>query len=161
MESFTNVLKSILKLNFNFITLLCLTSILFFVSPKANAEQNFFTGFFSSTAIKGYDPVAYFNENKAVKGSSQFSYLWSGVNWNFSSEANLKLFKAEPSKYMPQYGGWCSYAMAEGTKVGVDPTAFDIKDGKLYLNYNKKVQKKWRKKPEKYIPKADKFWEKI
>lgn len=138
-----------------------LISFFLFLSPTVHAEQNFFTGLFSKKAIKGYDPVAYFTENKAVKGDPKFSYQWSDVTWNFASESNLNLFKAEPTKYAPQYGGWCAYAMADGTKVGVDPKSFDIKNGKLYLNYNKKIQKKWQRKTEKYIPKADLRWSKI
>lgn len=127
----------------------------------AHAETVFYTRLFSSVAIKGYDTVAYFEQKQAVKGSPKLSFKWGNVKWQFASQENLETFKANPEKYVPQYGGWCAYAMANGQKVGIDPKAFDIKEGKLYLNYSQKVQKKWRKKAEKYIPKADAFWKKI
>lgn len=119
------------------------------------------TGWFSSKAIKGYDSVAYFKQEKAVKGSESFSHEWNGATWNFSSKENLEAFKAAPEKYAPQYGGYCAYAMKDGKKVSIDPNSFDIKDGKLYLNYNKSVQKKWKAEAPSFIEKADKAWDKL
>ena len=89
-------------------------------------------------AIKGYDPVAYFTSNKAVKGSKDLAVYSQGATYYFSSAANKELFKANPSKYLPEYGGWCAYAMgAKGEKVNIDPETFKIVNGKLYLFYNK------------------------
>src|SRR5450755_4628616 len=69
-------------------------------------------------AIKGYDPIAYFKLNKAVKGKKDFSFSWQGVGYHFISEADLEKFKANPAKYEPQFGGWCAYAMGhDGSKV--------------------------------------------
>lgn len=119
------------------------------------------TGWFSSDAIKGYDTVAYFTENKAVKGSKDFSHKWKSANWQFSSQKNLNLFKTNPGKYAPQYGGYCAYAMADGKKVSIDPKSFDLKDGKLYLNYSKSVQKKWKVKIDDYIKSADSAWSRL
>lgn len=119
------------------------------------------TGWLNSTAIKGYDSVAYFKSNKAIKGSDAFSYKWNGATWNFSSKENLEAFKVAPEKYAPQYGGYCAYAMKDGKKVSIDPTAFDVREGKLYLNYSKGVQKKWKSKVSDYIQKADTAWGKI
>ncbi len=127
----------------------------------ASAEPTFYTGLFSKTALKGYDVVSYFESNTAQKGSEAFAFKYQDVNWHFVNQQNLDTFKANPAKYMPEYGGWCAYAMADGKKVGVDPKAFELKNGKLYLNYNRKIQTKWRKKQDQYIPKADKFWQKI
>lgn len=132
-----------------------------FFSSVVFADPTINTGLLSSVAIKGYDPVAYFEENQAVKGSKKFSFVWNEVKWHFSSQKNLDLFKENSTKYAPQYGGWSAYYMADGKKVGVNPKSFDIENGKLYLNYNRKIQSKWRKKKEKYIPLANKFWERI
>ena len=134
------------------------TSLIFTFSAFAKSVN---TGWFSSTAIKGYDTVAYFKSNKAIKGSSSFTHKWNGASWNFSSKENLEAFKAAPEKYVPQYGGYCAYAMKDGKKVSIDPTAFDVRDGKLYLNYSKGVQKKWKEQVADYVKKADAAWVKI
>jgi hypothetical protein len=119
------------------------------------------TGTFGSTAIKGYDPVSYFIEGKPAKGSKTFTHQWNGAAWRFSSAGNRDLFAATPEKYAPQYGGWCAYAMAEGKKVKIDPRAWDIVDGKLYLNYSLSIQKKWLADRDQKIIKADAHWMKI
>jgi YHS domain-containing protein len=95
------------------------------------------TGYFGNVAIKGYDPVAYFTEDRAVKGSENFSHAWLGADWNFSSEKNKKLFTENPVQYAPQYGGHCSDGIAYGdTTTNIDPEAWRIIAGKLYLNYD-------------------------
>jgi len=119
------------------------------------------TGWFGSSAIKGYDTVAYFTAGKAVKGDKSFTYRWNGANWSFSSQKNLDLFKATPEKYTPQYGGYCAYAMADGKQVSIDPKSFDVKNGKLYLNYSTSVQKKWKANIADYIKNADSQWDQI
>jgi len=88
--------------------------------------------------VKGYDPVAYFTGNQAVKGSKDQAVVYEGITYYFSSAANRDAFKKDPARYEPQYGGWCAYAMgATGEKVEVDPETFKIIDGKLYLFDNK------------------------
>jgi YHS domain-containing protein len=109
-------------------------------------------------AIKGYDPVAYFTDSKAVKGDKQFSYQWQNAEWHFASAANLAAFKANPEKYAPQFGGYCAYGVSYGAAPPVDPTAYSIVGGKLYLNYNHAVSDKWQKDTAGYISKADKNW---
>jgi YHS domain-containing protein len=108
--------------------------------------------------IKGYDPVAYFTTGKPIKGLKDFEHQWMGATYRFFSKENLELFKKAPEKYAPQYGGYCAYAVSQGYTAPVDPEAWDIVNGKLYLNYNKSVQKKWREKRDEYIPAADKNW---
>ena len=94
-------------------------------------------GYFGNVAIKGYDPVAYFTEQRAVKGSSDITHSWLGVEWNFSNESHKQLFSANPVQYAPQYGGHCSDGIAYGTTTtNIDPQAWRIIDGKLYLNYD-------------------------
>ena len=94
-------------------------------------------GYFGNVAIRGYDPVAYFTEQRAVKGAEDISHTWLGADWNFSSETHKKLFTENPVKYAPQYGGHCSDGIAYGaTTTNIDPQAWRIIDGKLYLNYD-------------------------
>lgn len=109
-------------------------------------------------AIKGYDPVAYFVDHKAVKGEKNLSYVWQETTWYFASQANLNAFKAEPEKYAPQYGGYCAYGVSFGYAPSVDPTAYSIVDGKLYLNYSHNVSQKWEKESSKYIDVANQKW---
>ena len=116
-------------------------------------------------AIKGYDPVAYFTQNKAVKGKKEFSYSSHGVVYHFASGADQQLFQANPAKYEPQYGGWCAYAMGhDGSKVEVDPETFKIINGKLFLFYNRffnNTLKSWNQDESKLHAQADANWQKI
>lgn len=113
-------------------------------------------------AISGYDPVAYFTQNKAVRGNSKIAQLADGIIYYFSSEANKTLFNTNRAKYEPQYGGWCAYAMgATGEKVKVNPETFKIVDGKLYLFYNayfNNTLTSWNKDEKNLKAKADKSW---
>ena len=109
-------------------------------------------------AIRGYDPIAYYQQAQPVKGSSQFSYQWMGATWLFASAENRDRFTAEPERYAPQYGGYCAYAVSQGHTASIDPEAWKIVDGKLYLNYSKDVQKKWLQDVPGYIQKADRNW---
>ena len=110
-------------------------------------------------AIKGYDPVAYFTQGKPVKGSDEFEFEWMDAKWRFSNARHLELFKSDPEKYAPQYGGYWAYAVAVGTTANVDPVnGWKIVDGKLYLNLNRKIQKRWEKDIPGYIQKADQNW---
>ena len=116
-------------------------------------------------AIQGYDPVSYFTSNKAVKGKKDLAVYYEGATYYFSSTENKELFKNNPAKYEPEYGGWCAYAMgAKGEKVEVDPETFKILNGKLYLFYNKfftNTLKDWNKDESNLHAKADANWTKI
>ena len=109
-------------------------------------------------AIRGYDAVAYYQQSAPVKGSSQFSYQWRGATWLFASAENRDRFQADPERYAPQYGGYCAYAVSKGRTASIDPEAWKIVDGKLYLNYSKGVQKKWEQDVPGNIVKADEYW---
>jgi YHS domain-containing protein len=113
------------------------------------------TGTFNNYAIYGYDPVAYFIDNKAIKGDKNITYEWHGAQWHFSNVEHKTLFANSPEKYAPQYGGYCAYAMSDGRLVGVDENAFTIYQGKLYLNYSSSVMQQWRSNIETYIRQAD------
>jgi YHS domain-containing protein len=112
-------------------------------------------------AIRGYDPVAYFTDGKPVAGSPEFSTIYQGAIFRFASAEHRDLFKAEPARYAPQYGGYCSYAVAYNTTAPVDPQAWKVVDGKLYLNKNPGIQKDWEKDIPGHIGRADKNWPKI
>tara|TARA_R110000751_G_scaffold29793_3_gene76750 strand:- start:825 stop:1274 length:450 start_codon:yes stop_codon:yes gene_type:complete len=112
---------------------------------------------------KGYDVVAYF-DNQAIEGKKEFTATYDNVKFKFSSQKNLKTFNASPEKFIPQYGGYCAYAIAEKSKkVDIDPKTFEIRDGKLYLFYNSwgnNTLNTWKKNNVKGLQsKADKNWE--
>lgn len=115
-------------------------------------------------AIQGYDPVAYFMD-QPKKGSTKHTVSHQGINYYFSSKKNKETFLANPSQYEPQYGGWCAYAMGDsGEKVKINPKAYKIVEGKLYLFYKKffnNTLKSWNKNEAHLMPKADDYWLKI
>jgi len=133
----------------------------FFLSTQVLAVDPTFTAIFSSEAIRGYDPVAYFTEDKAVEGSDEFTFEYNQATWLFSSQQNLDLFKADPTKYAPQYGGYCAYAVSQGSTASIKPELFTIIDGKLYLNYSDSINKKWRANKDNFIVDADRNWPQI
>ncbi|HEX6318414.1 MAG TPA: YHS domain-containing (seleno)protein [Burkholderiales bacterium] len=112
----------------------------------------------ASGAIRGYDPVAYFTEGRPVKGSKEFTHRWNGAEWRFASAENRARFAAAPEKYAPQYGGYCAFGVAGGYAVKIEPDAWSVVDGKLYLNYDRSVQASWKKDVPGYIRKADANW---
>jgi hypothetical protein len=111
--------------------------------------------------LHGYDPVAYFLEGKPVKGDPQFTYQWMGATWHFANAANRDTFAADPARHAPQFGGYCSWAVSQGYTANIDPQAWKIVDGKLYLNYNKSVQKTWEKDVATRIEEATRNWPKL
>lgn len=122
-----------------------------FAQEKAIYEKN-------GLAINGYDPVAYFTENKAVEGKDTFSFVWNETKWLFNSQENLDTFKVNPVKYAPQFGGFCAFGVSENHKSPTDPNAWTIVDDKLYLNYSKKVKELWSKDIPTRIKKANELW---
>ena len=116
-------------------------------------------------AANGYDVVTYFNNN-AIEGNKKFTALYDDVKYKFSSDNNLNTFKKDPKMYIPQYGGYCAYAVAlKSSKVSIKPKTFQIKDGKLYLFYNAwgtNTLDLWKKENENILKeKADINWEYI
>ncbi len=116
-------------------------------------------------AVKGYDVVSYF-KGKAKKGKPEYMFNYKKVKYLFSCASNLKMFKENPKKYLPQYGGWCAYAMGtSGKKVNMDPKTFEIRDGKLYLFYKSffnNTYTSWLKENPIILKNtADKNWDKI
>lgn len=109
-------------------------------------------------AIKGADPVAYFTQEAAVTGSSEFSFTWRGAEWHFASAENRDLFAADPEAYAPQYGGYCAYALAQNALAPIHVDSWTIHKGKLYLNFNLPTQTLWRLNRGRYIEKVDANW---
>lgn len=127
-------------------------------SPASARDAEVYTGTFSSLAAGGYDAVAYFKAGRPVEGNAQFATDYKGATWRFASKENLDAFRANPAAYAPQYGGYCSWAVAQGYTASGDPQVWKIVGGKLYLNYDQSVQAKWEKDIPGFIAKADKNW---
>ena len=112
-------------------------------------------------AIRGYDPVAYVMDRTPVKGSPQYTAVYQGSVFQFASGAHRDAFRADPTKYVPQYGGFCAYGTAKGYKASADPAAFTIVEGKLYLNYSLRVRELWSTDIPGHIAKADRNWPEV
>jgi YHS domain-containing protein len=121
---------------------------------QATDELNIKDGYMAH----GYDVVAYFTDGKAVLGDDQYTTEYDGAKYRFASAGNRDKFKADPDKYAPQYGGYCAFGTAMGRKFDGDPTAWKIVDGKLYLNLNKDIQKKWLENVPGFIRGANHNW---
>lgn len=128
------------------------------VTPLAWGHKQVNTAMIGSEAINGYDPVAYFTANKAVKGDKAFTYSWNGATWYLSSQQNADLFKANPEKFAPQFGGYCAYAVSKGFTANTDPEAFKVINGKLYLCADKGMLKKWLDGGENAKMKSEDNW---
>ena len=128
------------------------------IVPGSHAEVNTDA---DGLALEGYDPVAYFTDGAATPGQAQFTAAYGGAHYQFANEADMKKFQANPAAYTPQFGGFCATGAAYGEKVKVDPTAWSVVDVKLYLNYNKSVEKQWSEDPAGNIKKANDKWPSI
>jgi YHS domain-containing protein len=118
--------------------------------PAVNTKDGF--------ALKGYDPIAYFTVGQPTKGVDQYTYRWKGVTYRFTSAENLQRFKADPEKYLPQYGGYCAYAMSLDRIADIDPYRWAIVGGKLYLNNGFIAQDLWSLNKSGNITSADRNW---
>ena len=143
-----------------FSLLLIMTSTSVFAQQAINLEDGL--------AIQGYDPVSYFS-GSPVPGKSSITASYNNAIYNFSSERNKALFLESPDQYLPQYGGWCAYAMLEGDSVDINPESFKIIDGKLYLFYDGfwgDTLKRWNKLTDKQpetelVTTANKHWNEL
>jgi YHS domain-containing protein len=126
--------------------------------PALAAADPVYTGRFSSRALGGSEPVAYFREGRPVEGARAHSTEWNGATWRFATAENLAAFEADPQAYAPQYGGYCAWAAAEGYRAPGDPDYWRIVDGKLYVNFDASVQRRWEAAIPGFIRKADANW---
>lgn len=128
----------------------------FVAGPAAAEKPDIFA--IDGIALRGYDVVAYFTLGRPTPGKAEFSHAWKGATWRFATAEHRDAFKADPMKYAPQYGGYCAYGVSQGYAVPVDPTAWRIVNGKLYLNFNAGVQSKWAQDIPGYVDTADRQW---
>lgn len=131
----------------------------FFIATSAYAAKDeIYTSYFSSVGAGGYDVVAYFTDGKPTKGDDDISTEYKDADWYFSSEQNLIKFKENPEMYVPQYGGYCAWAVAKGSTASGDPLLWSVVNDKLYLNYNADVQAKWSADQDNLIVRGDINW---
>lgn len=114
-----------------------------------------------NVAIKGYDPVAYFTKGQPMKGKPEFAHSWNGAQWRFADAKHREMFAESPEQYAPQFGGFCSMALARGKIKDIDPEAWVIVDGKLYLNFSKTVRKKFQQDVHDNIKRAQANWKDV
>jgi len=112
-------------------------------------------------AIRGTDPVAYFEEGRPVPGRPEFAFTWDGATWRFASAANRDRFAASPERYAPAYGGFCAWAVSQGYTAPTDPRAWRIVEGRLYLNYDLSVQRRWERDIPGNIARAETNWPRL
>lgn len=112
-------------------------------------------------AVAGHDPVAYFTEGRPVAGQKSIALSHNGAQWWFASEANREAFRRAPERYAPQFGGYCAWAVSQGYTAPIDPRAWTIREGKLYLNYDLSVQRDWEKDIPGNIAKGERNWPQI
>lgn len=135
------------------------STLLFFITLPALASSANSTNF--GVGAQGYDVVAYFTDNKPVKGDGNHVAYLNGLVYLFTSEDHKQKFVKNPDAYLPQYGGWCAFGAAVGKKIPADPRAWAIVDGKLYINLNEGTQKIWNRDIKGNIKKADINWQTI
>lgn len=112
-------------------------------------------------AIAGADPVAYFTQGAYVAGDAAYTYDWGGATWQFANAEHRDRFAQNPSQYAPQYGGFCAWAVSQGYTAPIDPTVWSIVDGKLYLNFDQSVQRRWERDIPGHIARADQNWPQV
>ncbi|SLN20428.1 YHS domain-containing (seleno)protein [Pseudooctadecabacter jejudonensis] len=114
-----------------------------------------------AVAIRGADPVAYFIQGAPVYGTAEHTAEWNGTTWYFASAENRATFLADPEAYAPQYGGYCAWAVAQGYTASTVPEAWEIVEGKLYLNYSRRIQRRWARDIPGNISKGDANWPRV
>jgi hypothetical protein len=144
-----------------FLVLAAVAALVVLLPAAALAAPRVNKSFLAGVALDGYDPVAYFTDGKPVAGVAEIRHEWNGAVWRFATPEHRDLFAADPAKYAPQYGGYCAYAVSKGYTADIDPEAWKIVDGKLYLNYDLEVQKLWEQDVPGHIRKADENWPRI
>jgi YHS domain-containing protein len=135
-----------------------LTALFVTAAPSAAQQAPVYTGLLSRVAVGGYDPVAYFTQGRPVRGSTQFRITHQGYEYRFASAEHLAQFRANPARYLPQYGGYCAWAVAQGYTASGNPQNWRIVDGRLYLNYNDEVQTRWERDIPGFIRSANANW---
>jgi len=134
------------------------TAIIAPAAPAYAEKPPVYTAAFSNVGVNGYDVVAYFSAGQPTRGVAQFKTTHNGVEYRFANAANLAAFRANPARYLPQYGGYCAWAVSQGYTASADPTNWRIVDGRLYLNYNDEIQRRWEGDIAGHIRSANANW---
>jgi YHS domain-containing protein len=130
-------------------------------APARADEAPVYTGLLSNLGASGHDVVAYFTDGRPVRGAAQFRTIHQGVEYRFASAAHLAAFRANPARYLPQYGGYCAWAVSQGYTAAGNPNNWRIVDGKLYLNYNAEIQQRWEQDIPGHISRANGNWPRV
>lgn len=130
-------------------------------APAHADERPVYTAPLSNLGAGGYDVVAYFTDNRPVRGAPQFRVTHNGVEYRFSSAEHQAAFERNPTRYLPQYGGYCAWAVSQGYTASANPRNWRIVDGRLYLNYNTEVQRRWEQDINGHIRSADANWPRV
>ncbi|HZE83390.1 MAG TPA: YHS domain-containing (seleno)protein [Puia sp.] len=142
-----------------------LAAVTFLIGARTQAQQATGKPFnntnMNGIILDGYDPVAFYTDNKPVKGTAQFNYSYQDATYYFASQEHLDLFKASPEKYKPQFGGWCAYAVSLGRVAPIDVNTFSIADGRLVIQHNQRAVNGWNKDVKGNLGLADKYWPKV
>jgi YHS domain-containing protein len=127
-------------------------------APAFAEQRPIYTAPFSNVGIGGYDAVAYFTDGRPVRGAAQFKTTHQGVEYRFASAEHLAAFTAAPARYLPQYGGYCAWAISQNYTASGNPNNWRIVEGKLYLNYNTEIQRRWEGDIPGFIRAANGNW---
>lgn len=138
-------------------TILIIFGSIFVAVPAAANSDPIYTSWRDNVAVGGYDVVSFYS-GKPLKGDKTYLFSHLGVDWRFSSQANLDLFRTNPSAFIPQYGGYCAWAAAHGKLAKGSPKHWHVRDGKLYLNFNSRIQERWDRDIPGFIRQADQNW---
>jgi YHS domain-containing protein len=125
--------------------------------PAFAAADAVYTNWRDNIAADGYDVVTFF-AGKPQPGKTEFTTRYEGADWFFFSQANKDLFLTNPDLFAPQYGGYCAWAVAKGKLAPGSPDHWHVEDGRLFFNYNARVERRWQKKRAKFIREADGRW---
>lgn len=136
----------------------CALVALFMIATATGAAAQRVNADRQGLALKGYDAVAYFVDGRAVRGNAAFQHVVDGVTYRFASAAHRDRFAQEPQRFLPQYGGFCAWAVSRGYTADTDPLAWRIVDGRLFLNYDRSVQRQWEGDVKGNVAKGDANW---
>lgn len=127
-------------------------------APAFADKPPVYTDVFSDVAVGGYDAVAYFTDHQPVAGSDKFTTKYMGAKYKFATQEHLDAFVKQPALYAPQFGGYCAWAVSQDHTAKGDPKVWRVVNGKLYLNYNTDVQKKWEQDIPGLVAKGEANW---
>jgi hypothetical protein len=130
----------------------------YWLNPRSGTAGEVFTGLVPGVGAGGYDVVAYFEGGRPTPGSPSITHAWRGATWRFASDANRDKFVADPERFAPAYGGHCSWAAAQSYLAKGDPLNWRIVDGRLFLNYDDTIQKRWEQDIRGFVGRADANW---